>query len=160
MMPQEQGKGLLSQQQEPQQPQQQPAQQQGMSREQMADLEGLVQLGRNIVYEGEIFDAIVERATQDKVGALAEAAVSVIAKMEESGRNIEPANALGIGLALIADIADALMQAGMPEYTQEELMAAVQGAVTLYLETNKDRVDPQQMQAQVQELQGVMGGMI
>lgn len=159
MMPQEQKQGLLSQAQQP--AQQPPVQQpQGMGREQMGDLESLVQMARNIVYEGQIFDAIVDRAMQDRVGALSEAAVSVISKLEESGRNIDPASALGIGIALIADIADVLAKAGMPEFSQEELMGAVQGAVTLYLETNKGRVDPAQMQAQVQELQGAMGGML
>lgn len=159
--------GLLSQ----AQPQEQamPAQQQqmmqeqqppGADRQQMAELEDMVQIARNIVYEKAIFDEIVERAKSDRVGALAEAAVAVIAKLEESGRQVTPESALGIGIALIADIADVLTQAGMPDFSQEELMGAVQGAVTLYLKTNEGKVDPQQLQAGMQELQGAMGGML
>jgi hypothetical protein len=129
-----------------------------LDRAQMDGLEEVIQIGRGIIYEPEIFAAVVERAQDDKVGALAESVVSVIEKIEASGKTIEPPVALGVGIALIADVADALMQIGMPEFSEEDLMAAVQAAIMIYMKSNEGRFDPAQMQQQVMELQGLMGG--
>lgn len=131
------------------------------SREQMAELEDVVALARKIIYSEEVFGSIVEEAEKGSpIDTLATTVVAVIGKVEGSRNGpMDPTAALGIGIALLGDIADALQQVGLPEFSEQDLTEALQGAVFLWLKTHEDSLDPAQLQRYQAELQGLAGGM-
>lgn len=130
------------------------------TREQMAELEDVVALARKIIYSTDVFGSIVEEAEKGQpVDTLASTVVAVITKVESSRKTpMDPTVALGIGIALLGDIADALQQVGLPEFSQEDLAAALQAAVFLWLKQNEGNLDPAQMQRYQGELQQLAGG--
>lgn len=130
-----------------------------MSREQMGEVEELVAMARSIIIEGDVLTEVVDSAQERPVDTLSETVVAVIQKIQESRGQLDPPVALGIGIVMIGDIADALQRIGLPEFSPQDLNEAVQESVVLWLKLNESSLDPAKMQQYQGELQGLAGGM-
>lgn len=166
---QTQGRGFLQEQapdmeQMQGQPQETPVsagQQQMLPPEKQQLLEKAFQVGKNIIYDKEIFGAIVkEMDSGEPAQSLAEAIVMVLGTIEkdQSIGQLPFDIAMGAGIALLGDLADALMQTGRGPFDANTIQTALQYGTQLYLQLNGSRVNPQELQAQVAQLQQFLGG--
>ena len=128
---------------------------QSLNNEQMGLLKQGFQLGQQIIYDKNIFGTIVKDAQKESVEqGLAQTVVSVMMKIQEQLGQLDMLVATSIGIAILGDVADAFNQIGM-QVSPDQVTAAFEIAVQLWLSANSGQYNPNEVQAAVQQ----MGGM-
>lgn len=112
------------------------------------------QLGRNLIYRKEVFDAVMNTVRNDPVQGLAEAVVMVLHKIDQGMGKMPHDIALATGLMLMADIADALGQTGRVKYEPEQIEQALSLGVQLYLQSNPGGADKAELHKAVAMFKG------
>lgn len=118
---------------------------QGLPPEKEAQVAKGYQLGRNLLYRQDVFaDIMRSMGDASPVGATAEAIVFIIEKIQADMQ--APFDVLlGIGLALLADLVEALERTGRVEITQEQIPQALELAINMYLQAHGNQFDQNEL---------------
>lgn len=101
--------------------------------EQQAQTKKAWQLGRNLIYNKNVFDSVMQTIKQDPIHGLAEAVVMVLRKIESAMGRMSYDVALATGIGLMQDVANAISETGHIKYTPPMIEQALSQAVQLYL---------------------------
>lgn len=120
-----------------------------------ADKEQMVaeayRLGKNILYRKDVFDTLIQQmGDAQPPAALAEAIVFILEKIQSDMKM--PFDALfAAGLALMADLADALTRTGRFEFTEEDVSKAVEMGIYMYLSAHGQEFDKNELMSQYEQ---------
>jgi len=124
--------------------------------EKQEQLEKAYQVGRNLIYEPQVFESIVGQVdASEPVQALADTAVMVVDKIEESMGQLPIDVVFALGIVLISEVADTISETGKTQYNDQQTLEALQLATQMYL--MRSERDPGEVQAAMQGMQQQQG---
>lgn len=117
-------------------------------------------LGRNLIYRKDVFSAFMKQVEgAQPAAALAEAIVFVLEKIQADMK--APFDVVfGIGLMLIADLADALNETGRFNLTEQDISQAVELGVHQYLQVHGQEFDANELKATYDQQAPMMEGVV
>lgn len=107
--------------------------QQGLAPEKQAQAEKAFQLGDNMMWSKQTFDAIMSEVEKDPVEGISDAVVMVLTKVREQMGDLDPEAAMLAGLILMTNLVESINQTGRIEITSDMVPQAIQSAVQKYL---------------------------
>jgi hypothetical protein len=116
------------------------------------------QLGRNLLYREDVFaDIMKSMEDASPVGAVAEAIVFIVEKIQA---DMQPPFdvLLGIALALLADLVEALERTGRVQITQEQIPQALELAINMYLQVHGNQFNQDELRQIYDEGAAQFGG--
>lgn len=131
----------------------------GLSPEETAKLKQAKQAAMGMLFDDKVFGELIKRFDSgDRISMLANTVVLVLGKVEQAVGQMSLASLLALAMALIGEVAEVIADTGREAYTSQEVEHALYVTVQLWLGANKDRVDPQELQAGLASLQQHAGG--
>lgn len=134
---------------------------QGFPPEKQRLFERAFQVGKNIIYEKQVFGGIVKQVdSNDPATGLAETIVLVLGTIEKDKQvgQLPLDVAMASGMCLLGDLVDALQKTGRGPYGKDVLSKAFEIGTQMYLQLNGGRIPPEELRSQVDQLKAYLGG--
>lgn len=110
-----------------------------------AELQEAMRKASNILYEEAVFQSLSTMAQEvGPAEALAVTTVKILERLQNEGGEMAMEILFGVGMAIIADAADALQQGGI-EVSEAQVTQGLQRAISTYLRENPDQFTPEEL---------------
>lgn len=107
---------------------------QGLSPDKQKQAEQAFQMGDNMMWRKQTFDAIMGEVQKDPVNGISDAVVMILTKVREQMGDIDPEAAMLAGLILMTNLVASINETGRVQITPKQVSAAVEIAVEKYLQ--------------------------
>lgn len=114
------------------------------------------QIAKNITYDKETFDSLMNESQQNSnpVEALAGLVVQVTMKLQEHFGKTDFPVLISLAIAIIQDLADSMNQTGKFQLGENEVTEALQLSIQMWLSANQGNYDPNEIQGLMRQLEG------
>ncbi len=119
---------------------------QGMTAQQVAQFKQAFQAAQNLLYDKRVFGQLMKGVeSADPAAVLSGTLLKIVETVERKVGGLDLAVLMALTIATLQDIAGAVIETGRAQLDAEQVQKALAQAVRMWLETNAERVPPQQM---------------